>query len=175
MNSDADRKNLSLTRDAINQASQQARLLYGALVKQMREDSRLTQDEVASRSGVSARTIRNIESQAVAGQAEKLIKIFIALGADLDGDLYSVDTQRHLRLLGSLLVRIDPDFREAAVAQTAVMLADEIRKHPSPDPEGVPSNITHANFGGNVATPEQDERAVAKKKSRDRGGDDGQG
>lgn len=38
-------------------------------------------------------------------------------------------------------------------------------------------NVVHAPFGqrGNVPTAEHDERAVAKKKSRDRGGDDGQG
>ncbi|ALJ22091.1 helix-turn-helix domain-containing protein [Microbacterium sp. No. 7] len=165
MNTDADRKNLVLTRDAINQASQQTRLLYGVLVKEIREESRLTQDEVASRSGVSSRTIRNIETGAVAGQADKLIKIFIAMGVDIDGDLYSADTQRHLRLLGSLIVRIEENHRASAVTHAAVLLADEIRRHPAPDPESPTSNVTHAHFRG-VGDSVDDEPGIKQPPSK---------
>lgn len=129
MATDTNRKDLPLTRMAIERATQQERLSYGALIATLRADRKVTQGELEERSGVTSRTIRNIESGTVAGQADKLISLFIALGVDLDGDARA-EVDGYLAMIAPLLLSIDPDYRLAAVSDVIPVLTDAVRAHP---------------------------------------------
>lgn len=131
MASDIDRKELPLTRRAIERASAQERLLYGGLVKQLRKDRGLTQGQLQERSGVTSRTIRNIELEEKAGQADNLIRLFTALDIDLDGTLWGVDVQKYTAMLAPLIRDIAPDHRLGAVSEVIPVLSRAIAAHPN--------------------------------------------
>lgn len=127
---DGNRKDLTLTRVAIERATQQERLSYGALVEQLRKGRGFTQGQLEERSGVTSRTIRNIESGAVAGQADKLIRLFIALEVDLDGE-ERAEVEPHLAVIAPLLRSIHPDYRLNAVTAIIPTLTEAMREHPA--------------------------------------------
>lgn len=137
MPSDNSRKNIPLTRNAIEHATQQERLLYGRLIAELRQERGLTQEAVAERSGVTSRTIRNIEGGEVAGQAEKLIRLFIALDIDLDGTLWSADVHRYTSMLAPLIQGIDPDHRFQVVGEIIPILTRAVAAHPNVHVGGV--------------------------------------
>lgn len=128
---DKDRKELPLTRRGIECATQQERLLYGATVEQLRKAKRLTQAQLEEMSGVTSRTIRNIESGAKAGQADKLIRLFIALEVDLDGE-QRAEVEQYLAILAPLIRSIHPDHRLAAINALIPDLTEAVRRHPAP-------------------------------------------
>ncbi len=121
---------MPLSRTAIERATQQERLLYGALIEGIRKAKSLTQTELEERSGVTSRTIRNIETGAVAGQADKLIRLFIALEVDLDG-AERAEVDQYLSMLAPLIRSIAPDHRLAAVTSILPTLTDAVREHPN--------------------------------------------
>jgi len=137
MASDIDRKDLPLTRNCIERATQQERLLYGQLIADIRADKGMTQETLAERSGVTSRTIRNIENGDNAGQADKLIRLFIALDIDLDGTLWTADTHRYTSMLAPLIQAIHPDYRLAAVTDLIPGLSRAVKAHPNADVGGV--------------------------------------
>lgn len=137
MPSPQDRKNIPLTRTAIERATQQERLLYGQLIADIRADIGMTQETLAERSGVTSRTIRNIESGDNAGQADKLIRLFIALDIDLDGTLWTADVHRYTSMLAPLIHAIHPDHRLAAVTDLMPSLTRAVQAHPNTDVGGV--------------------------------------
>lgn len=130
MGSDINRKDLPLNRISIERATQQERLSYGGLLAKLRAEKGLTQAELEDRSGVTSRTIRNIESGTVAGQADKLIRLFVALGVDLDGDARA-EVDSYVAMIAPLLQAIHPDHRLAAVSQVIPVLSDAVREHPN--------------------------------------------
>lgn len=123
-------KNLVLARSAIERATQQERLLYGELVGELRAARGVTQAALAERSGVTARTIRNIERAQGAPQADKLIRLFVALDVDLDGTAYSADVQGYVAMFAPLIRDIDPEYRLAAVAEVIPALSRYVAEHP---------------------------------------------
>lgn len=137
MASDIDRKKIALTRTAIERATQQERLLYGQLIAELRKEQEVTQEELAGRSEVTSRTIRNIETGEVAGQADKLIRLFVALNVDLDGTLWTADVHRYTSMLAPLIRAIHPDHRLAAVTDLMPVLSRAVQAHPNPDVGGV--------------------------------------
>lgn len=137
MASDMDRKNIPLTRTAIERATQQERLLYGGLIADIRKDKGMTQESLAERSGVTSRTIRNIEGGENAGQADKLIRLFIALDIDLDGTLWTADVHRYTSMLAPLIHAIHPDHRLAAVTDLMPVLTRAVQAHPNGDVGGI--------------------------------------
>ncbi|WP_036322778.1 helix-turn-helix domain-containing protein [Microbacterium gubbeenense] len=130
MSSEPTGKDLVLTRTAIERATQHERLLYGELVGDLRAARGMTQATLAERSAVTARTIRNIEKGAVAPQAEKLIRLFVALDVDLDGTMYSAEVQAYVAMLAPLIRDIDPEHRLAAVADLIPALSRAVAAHP---------------------------------------------
>lgn len=137
MPSDSARKNISLTRYAIERATQQERLLYGHLFADLRKERGVTQEAVAERSGVTSRTIRNIETGEVAGQADKLIRLFIALDIDLDGTLWSADVHRYTSMLAPLIHGIHPEHRLEVVGEIIPILTRAVTAHPNASVGGV--------------------------------------
>lgn len=130
MATDINRKDLPLNRISIERATQQERLSYGALIARLRSEKGLTQGELEGRSGVTSRTIRNIESGAVAGQADKLVRLFVALGIDLDGDARA-EVDSYVAMIAPLLQAIHPDHRFGAVSQIIPVLSNAVREHPN--------------------------------------------
>ena len=130
MTSEPTGKDLVLARTAIERATQQERLLYGELVGDLRAARGVTQAMLAERSGVTARTIRNIEKGAVAPQADKLVRRFVALDGDLDRTAYGADVQSYIAMLAPLIRDIDPDYRLAAVADLIPALSRAVAEHP---------------------------------------------
>lgn len=137
MASDIDRKDIPLTRIAIERATQQERLLYGQLIADIRKDKGMTQEALAERSGVTSRTIRSIELGDTAGQADKLTRLFIALDIDLDGTLWTVDIHRYTSMLAPLIHAIHPDYRLAAVTDLMPVLSRAVQAHPNGSVGGV--------------------------------------
>lgn len=140
MATDIDRKDLPLTRVAIERATQQERLSYGAIIADLRAAKGITQGELEDRSGVTSRTIRNVETGAVAGQSEKLISLFLALGVDIDGDARS-DVEPYLAMIAPLLMSIDPDHRLAAVTEVIPVLTQAVRLNPHTPSGGAPAPV----------------------------------
>lgn len=136
MGTDINRKDLPLNRISIERATQQERLSYGALLAKLRSGKGVTQGDLEDRSGVTSRTIRNIETGAVAGQADKLIRLFFALGVDLDGEARA-EVDSYVAMIAPLLQSIHPDHRLAAVSKVIPVLTDAVREHPNPS--GSPS------------------------------------
>lgn len=132
MGTDMNRKDLPLNRISIERATQQERLSYGGLLAKLRADKGITQGELEDKSGVTSRTIRNIETGTVAGQADKLIRLFIALDVDLDGDARA-EVDSYVAMIAPLLQAIHPDHRLAAVSQVIPVLSDAVRVHPNLD------------------------------------------
>lgn len=130
VNTGSHRKDLPLRRDAIERATQQERLSYGALVAELRKARGLTQAQLEDRSNVTSRTIRNIETGAVAPQADKLISLFIALELDLDGDPWA-GVESHLATIAPVLRGIHPDYRTEAVSNVMPALVNAMREHPA--------------------------------------------
>lgn len=137
MGSDIDRKNIPLTRVAIERATQQERLLYGQVLAELRKDKGLTQEALAEKSGVTSRTIRNIEGGENAGQADKLIRLFIALDIDLDGTMWAPDVYRYTSMLAPLINAIEPAHRLEVVGELVPILTRAVHAHPNTDVGGV--------------------------------------
>lgn len=140
MGTDINRKELPLNRISIERATQQERLSYGGLLAKLRADKGITQGELEDKSGVTSRTIRNIETGTVAGQADKLIRLFIALGVDLDGDARA-EVDSYVAMIAPLLQAIHPEHRFAAVSQVIPLLSDAVRAHPNTDAIAAPIAI----------------------------------
>lgn len=140
MGTDINRKDLPLNRISIERATQQERLSYGGVLAKLRAEKGLTQGELEDRSGVTSRTIRNIETGAVAGQADKLISLFIALGVDLDGDARA-EVDSYVAMIAPLLQAIHPDHRLSAVGQVIPILSDAVRAHPNLEAASTPIPI----------------------------------
>ncbi|MGO4488197.1 helix-turn-helix domain-containing protein [Microbacterium sp. 2RAF4] len=150
MVTDINRKDLPLNRVSIERATQQERLSYGGLLAQLRSDKGVTQGELEERSGVTSRTIRNIETGSVAGQADKLIRLFIALGVDLDGDS-RLEVDSYIAMIAPLIQAIHPDHRLAAVGQVIPVLSDAVRANPNLEGVAAPIPIgggRRARVGG---------------------------
>lgn len=141
MGTDINRKDLPLNRISIERATQQERLSYGALLAQLRAEKGVTQGELEERSGVTSRTIRNIETSAVAGQADKLIRLFVALGVDLDGEARA-EVDSYVAMIAPLLRAIHPDHRLEAVSRVIPVLSDAVREHPNNVEVAAPIAIT---------------------------------
>lgn len=137
MATENNRKDLMLTRAAIERATQKERLLYGALVAELRAERRLTQQSLADRSGVTSRTIRNIEKGDVSPQADKLIRLYTALDIDLDGTLWDADVYRYTAMIAPLIRDIHPSYRLDAVAEVIPALSRSVGKHPNAAVENV--------------------------------------
>lgn len=132
-------KDLPMTRIAIENASQQSRLLYGPVIAELRRARGMSQAELEGASGVTARTIRNIETGKVAGQADNLIRLLIALGVDVDGQRFG-EVEPYARMLAPVILRIHPDYRATAVADAIDMLSEAVIEHPNVKPGG--ANLT---------------------------------
>lgn len=95
--------------------SAQQRLSYSHMVKSVREELGMTQDELAEAAGTTRRTIGNFERGSNAPQPRILASILRALGINQAGEGLSADTMQYLSILGNLIEAIDPDARELAV------------------------------------------------------------
>lgn len=124
-----ERKDLPLTRYAIEKASHQRRQAYAEVLADLIAGSDLRQKELAEASGVTARTIRNIVQGKNAPQADKIIALMLALGVDIDGG-EDLDVRPYTKILAPVIRRIDPDHRAAAVSDAIGILSDAAVAHP---------------------------------------------
>ena len=136
MNTNADRKKIINTLADIKTATQQERLSYGGYVKQLRESLNLNQAELAEAANTTARTVGNIERQAHAGQADVLIRIFRALGIELENKGWSTETEHYLAMIAPLIERIHPRTRPKTMTQVIDLLSDAIANDPNVRPQG---------------------------------------
>ncbi len=126
MNTPVDRKKIISALAGIKSADQQERLSYGTYVKELRLRLNMTQQELADASDVSPRTIRNIERQNNAGQVDVLIRIFRALGLELEDASWSAETDRYLRMIAPLIERLSPATRLTTMTDVLALLSDAI-------------------------------------------------
>lgn len=124
-----ERKDLPLTRYAIEKASHEDRQEYGLLLAELIGRSDLQQKELADAAGVTARTIRNIVQGKTAPQADKITALMLALGVDVDGG-DDLDVRPFTKMLAPVIRRIDPDHRAAAVSDAIGILSDAAVAHP---------------------------------------------
>lgn len=129
MTDTGERKDLPLTRYAIEKASHQQRMEYGPLLAEYIARSDLQQKQLAEAAGVTARTIRNIIQGKSAPQADKIISLLIALGVDVDGG-EDLDVRPYTKMLAPVIRRIDPDYRAVAVSEAIGILSDAAVTHP---------------------------------------------
>jgi transcriptional regulator with XRE-family HTH domain len=125
------RKDLPLTRYAIEKASHRERMEYGPLLAEYIARSDLQQKQIAEAAGITARTIRNIVQGKSAPQADKIVALLIALGVDVDGG-EDADVRPYTKMLAPLIRRIDPDYRAEAVSEAIGVLSDMAVAHPDP-------------------------------------------
>lgn len=156
MASTEERKDLPLTRYAIEKASHQQRLAYARALRELVARSDLQQKEIAEASGVTARTIRNIVQGKSAPQAEKIIALMRALGVDVDGD-DDLDVRPYTKMLAPVIRRIDPDHRAAAVSDAIGILSDAAVAHPDRARLGQMARLS----GGDVAGSGEDLQTIS--------------
>jgi transcriptional regulator with XRE-family HTH domain len=158
-----ERKELPLTRSAIEKASHEDRGRYAQILTQLIERSDLQQKELADASGVTARTIRNIVQGRSAPQADKILALMLALGVDIDGG-DDLDVRPYTKMLAPVIRRIDPDHRAAAVSDAIGILSDAAVAHPDRSRLAQVSTIPHRDVGGpgeDLGTVELDEAKLA--------------
>jgi transcriptional regulator with XRE-family HTH domain len=147
MSSIDERKDLPLTRYAIEKASQHDRLSYGVILADLIERSDLQQKELADAAGVTARTIRNIVQGKTAPQADKIIALMLALGVDVDGG-DDLDVRPFTKMLAPVIRRIDPDHRAAAVSDAIGILSDAAVAHPDRSRLARVTDLSRRDVGG---------------------------
>lgn len=110
----------------LRRATANERMLLGGTVRDLRVARGLTQNDLAGESGVSRRTISDIESQKVAGQVESLSQLFAVLGVPSQQRQYSDFAEQQVAIIAPLLDAI-PEARRADVSSAILkMLADAI-------------------------------------------------
>ncbi|WP_169581809.1 MULTISPECIES: helix-turn-helix transcriptional regulator [Microbacterium] len=129
MTADEERKDLALTRYAIEKADHRERLSYAAVLADLIQRSSLLQKELAEASGVTARTIRNIVQGKSAPQADKILALLRALDVDVDGD-DDLDVRPYTKMLAQVIRRIAGEHRAAAVSDAIGVLSDAALAHP---------------------------------------------
>ncbi len=110
----------------IHRASRDERLSYGPYVLHLRSRLGITQEELAEAAGITARTLGNIENQRNAGQAGKLVRIFRALGVELEHPSWDTETERYLAMIAPLIEKINPNKRLEAMTNVIALLTDAI-------------------------------------------------
>lgn len=73
------------------------------------------------------RTLSNIENQKTAGQADKLVRIFRALGIELEYPAWSEETQSYMAMIAPLIEKINSGKRLAVMQEVLTLLADQIQ------------------------------------------------
>ncbi|KRB36396.1 helix-turn-helix transcriptional regulator [Microbacterium sp. Root180] len=142
-----ERKDLPLTRYAIERASHQDRLSYAVVLSELIARSDLQQKELAEASGVTARTIRNIVQGKNVPQVDKILALMRALGVDIDeGD--DLDVRPYTKMLAPVIRRIDPDHRAAAVSDAIGILSDAAVAHPDRTRVAQVTDISRRDVGG---------------------------
>lgn len=126
-----ERKDLPLTRYAIEKASHRDRMAYAHVLSDLIARSDLQQKELADAAGITARTIRNIVQGKNAPQADKILALMRALGVDIDGE-DDLDVRPYTKMLAPVIRRIDPEHRAAAVSEAIGVLSDAAVAHPDP-------------------------------------------
>lgn len=157
MDKNGEGKELPLTRYAIEKASQQERMAYGALLGRLIERSGASQKALADAANLTARTIRNITQGKVAPQSDKIIGLLLALDIDVD-DVEDGDVRTWTKMLAPVIRRIHPDRRSDAVSEAIGVLSDAALKYPFAP---LPDNVTHFPARERVAPTQQDLPEVA--------------
>lgn len=147
MTESVERKDLPLTRYAIEKASHRERMAYGPLLADYIARSDLQQKQIAEAAGVTARTIRNIVQGKSAPQADKIVALLMALGVDVDGG-EDADVRPYTKMLAPLIRRIDPNYRATAVSEAIGVLSDVAVAHPDPAHLARITPITRRDVGG---------------------------
>lgn len=129
MSTTEERKELPLTRYAIERASHDERRSYAVALSELIARSELQQKDLADAAGVTARTIRNIVQGKNVPQADKILALMRALGVDIDGE-DDLDVRPYTKMLAPVIRRIDPDRRAAAVSEAIGILSDAAVAHP---------------------------------------------
>ncbi len=142
-----ERKDLPLTRYAIERASHVERAGYARVLVELIERSELQQKELADASGVTARTIRNIVQGKTAPQADKILALMRALGVDIDGD-DDLDVRPFTKMLAPVIRRIDPAHRAGAVSEAIGVLSDAALAHPDPARLARVTPLSRGDVGG---------------------------
>jgi transcriptional regulator with XRE-family HTH domain len=124
-----ERKDLPLTRYAIERASHDERRSYAVVLSELIARSELQQKDLADAAGITARTIRNIIQGKNVPQADKILALMRALGVDIDGE-DDLDVRPYTKMLAPVIRRIDPDQRAAAVSDAIGILSDAAVAHP---------------------------------------------
>lgn len=148
---DNDRKSPELTISGIQSATQQERLSYGESVALLRRRASMSQVALAEAANVTDRTIRNIEGGKVAGQADVLIRIFRALGVELEGPRWSSETQQYVSMLAPMIERIAPTARLRTISRVIEILSDAMELAPNVGGVSEPVDLHTVPFTGREA------------------------
>lgn len=103
----------------------QERLSYGSLVKNLRLARGYKQEDLSAMSGVSRKTIGNIESQKTAGQPLIMERLFRHLGVTGPAPLDS-DVQNYLTIIGPLIAAIPGPLRKQVLTRVVEILVEAI-------------------------------------------------
>lgn len=107
--------------------TEQERAAWGAKIRPARHEMGLTQQEVAEMSGVSLKTIGNIESGRIVPQAASLRRLMMALDLGPDpADSFSDDVHTWLAILGPLIANLPADTRGEVMLGVVKSLGEEI-------------------------------------------------
>jgi transcriptional regulator with XRE-family HTH domain len=101
------------------------RRAWGPLLREARRAQRLSLEAVEEASGVSRRTISDIERQKVVGQEDKLRAIMRTLGIEPEAE--DSEVEAFLALLRPLLGRLSADERAEVMPAIVHMVAERLR------------------------------------------------
>lgn len=106
---------------------EQERAAWGAKIKPARQKKGMTQQELAEMSGVSLKTIGNIESGRIVPQMANLRKLMIALDLGPDpADSLPADVHTWLAILGPLIANLPAERRNSVMLKVVTSLGQEI-------------------------------------------------
>ncbi len=124
--SESDQKDVLRAVVNIHGATPRERLAYGPYVSELRSKLGLTQKELAEAAGITERTLGNIENQRHTGQVGKLVRVFRALGIELEHPRWTAETERYLAMIAPLIEKISPSKRLRAMTHVISLLTDAI-------------------------------------------------
>lgn len=102
------------------------RRAWGPLIRAARKSAGVYLEELETKSGVSRRTISDIERGNKVGQEDKIRALLRALGIPQPLEL-DADVKGFVAMLGPLLQRLGPDERARVMPAVVSLVAEELR------------------------------------------------
>lgn len=108
--------------------TEQERVRLAAMIGPQRKSLGLKQSDLADRAGVSVRTIGNIERGETVPQADRLVRLLVALGLyDDAANNFTIETRAWLTQVGQLIELIPEGPRAHVMVETVVQLGKGVQ------------------------------------------------